>query len=92
MTKTKFVKMLRTEGYEGPMDFSMGPNEVDSEHAHDEDTVALVVEGSITIEKLSGDVTCNVGDIVSYPAGEPHIEKAGPNGVKALVGWRDPAD
>ncbi len=92
MNEKEFLELLRTEGYEGTEDFSMEPNEVDNEHAHDEDTIALVVEGSIVIEKSSGDVTCNVGDTVKYPAGEPHIEKAGPNGVKALVGWRDPVD
>ena len=92
MNEKEFVEMLRTEGYEGPEDFSMGPNEVDTEHAHKEDTLALVVEGSIVIEKQSGDVACNVGDTVYYPAGELHTEKAGPNGVKAMVGWRGPVE
>lgn len=90
MDESEFIEMLRLQGYEGPEIFSMGSNEYDTEHTHKEETIALIVEGSIVIEKPSGDVNCNVGDIVSYPAGEPHTEKAGPNGVKALCGWRDP--
>lgn len=90
MTKAEFIEKLRNEGFDGPEDFLMGPNEVDTEHAHETDTLGLVLEGSIVIEKASGDVTCNVGDTVYYPAGELHTEKAGPNGVKGLVGWRDP--
>ena len=90
MTKEEFCEMLKRDGYDGPFDFSMGPNVVDEEHAHDEDIIGIVIEGTITIEKPSGDVTCGVGEIVSYPAGEPHVEKAGPEGVKALVGTRAP--
>ena len=55
--------MLRNEGFEGLEDFSMAPNEVDTEHTHEEDTTGLVVEGFI-IEKPSGNGTCNVGDTV----------------------------
>ena len=92
MNETEFTEMLRAEGYEGPEDFAMKPNEVSSRHDHDVDTVLLILEGSIVIAKPSGDVTCNVGDTVSYPAGEFHSEKAGPNGVKLVYGWRDPVD
>ena len=92
MNETEFLEKLRAEGFEGPEDFIMGPNEVDEEHAHDTNTIGLVVEGSIVIEKTSGDISCGVGDTVYYPAGELHSEKAGPNGVKALVGWREPIE
>lgn len=92
MNEKEFVEKLRAEGFDGPEDFIMGPNEVDERHVHDTDTIGLVVAGSIVIEKTSGDVSCNVGDTVYYPAGELHAERAGPNGVKALVGWRNPIE
>ena len=92
MNEKEFVEMLRAEEFEGPENFLMEPNEIDPEHSHKEDTVGLIVEGSITIEKPSGNVTCNAGDTVYYPADERHTEKAGPNGVKALVGWREPVE
>jgi len=92
MTEAEFLQKLKDEGYDGPFDFEMGPNGADTEHTHEKDIIAMVTEGQLTIEKPSGNVTCEVGEIVSYPAGEPHIEKAGPAGAKALVGRRTPAE
>ncbi len=91
MDEAAFRKLLAEEGYDGPFEFAMDPNAADDQHVHDYDVVAMVVEGSITIETPSGDKTCYVGQTVGYPAGEPHVEKAGPHGVKALVGRRPPA-
>jgi quercetin dioxygenase-like cupin family protein len=90
MNETEFRQMLTDEGYDGPFDFAIGPNGADTEHTHENDIIALCTEGTLIIEKPSGDVTCQVGDIVSYPAGEPHVEKAGPEGAKALVERRAP--
>ena len=91
MNEPEFRELLKNEGYDGPFDFAMEPNAADDEHVHDFDVVVVVVQGSLIIEKPSGDVTSNVGETVSYPAGEPHTEKAGPQGVKALVGRRSPS-
>ena len=88
MDEATFRKELAEKGYEPPAEFVMGPNGSDEEHVHDFDVYALVVEGELTIEKKSGDKTCEVGETVRYPAGESHVEKAGPDGVKALVGRR----
>jgi hypothetical protein len=49
------------------------------------------VEGSITIEQSTGDGTYVVGDTFGYPAGQRHIERSGPQGVKILYGKREPA-
>ena len=88
MTETEFRKRLDNEGYEGPFDYVKGPDFVDQEHVHDFDVLALVLEGALTIEKSSGDETCRPGETVAFPAGEPHVEKPGPDGVRALVGRR----
>jgi uncharacterized cupin superfamily protein len=90
MNQAEFRKLLMNEGFEGPFEYVKGPDFVDEEHVHDFDVLAMVVEGTLTIEKPSGDQTCHVGETVSFPAGEPHVEKPGPDGVKALVGRRTP--
>jgi quercetin dioxygenase-like cupin family protein len=85
MDEATFGENLTREGYTKVTEFIKDPNWADTEHSHDFDVYVLVFEGELMIEKKSGDVTCQVGDTVRYPAGELHIEKAGPNGVKALV-------
>ena len=90
MTEAEFLSLLEEQDYDGPFDFSMGPNGADTEHTHENDIIALCTEGTLIIEKPSGNVTCQVGDIVTYPAGEPHVERVGPEGAKALVGRRAP--
>jgi len=90
MNETEFREILKNEGYDGPFDFAMESNAADDKHVHDYDVLVMVVEGSLTIEKPSGDETGLVGDTIQYPAGEPHVEKAGSEGVKALVGRRAP--
>ena len=91
MNETEFRKLLTDEGYEGPFEYDRRPDFVDEQHVHDFDVLAMVVEGSLTIEKPSGDQTCHAGETVGFPAGEPHVEKPGSDGVKAFVGRRTPA-
>lgn len=86
MDEATFCENLKRENYAEPVDFIKEPNWADTEHSHDFDVYALVVEGELMIKKKSADVTCQVGDAVPCPTGELHVEKAGPEGVKALVG------
>ena len=86
MNETEFRKMLTAWHYSKFEEFDMDPNEIDESHTHEFDGFALVLEGEITLGKESGNQTCRVGDIVKYPADEPHSEMAGPNGVRALFG------
>ena len=88
MKETEFRQRLEREGYEGPFDYQRGADFVDKEHVHDFDVLAMVVEGSMTIKKSSGDVTCQVGDTFSFAAGERHLEVPGASGVSALIGRR----
>ncbi len=91
MNETDFSQLLAAQGYAGPSIFTMAPTVSDTEHSHAVDIFALVVAGSITIEKSTGNGTFGVGDTFGYPAGQPHIEKSGPQGVKILYGKRQPA-
>ncbi|MEO7760560.1 MAG: cupin [Casimicrobiaceae bacterium] len=91
MNEPEFSELLAVQGYAGPSVFTMAPNVADTEHSHGVDIFALVVEGSITIEKSTGNGTYGVGDIFDYPAGQPHAEISGPQGVKILYGKRQPA-
>ena len=91
MNEIEFHAHLANEGCEGPFDFAMTANLESKQHAHAYGVFALVVEGSITIEKPAGAVTCRVGETVRFAANEPHVEKAGPDGVKLKVGRRTSA-
>ena len=86
MNETEYRKMLADWHYLQFLEFDMDPSEIVEAHSHEFDGFALVLEGEITLRKESGNQTCQVGDIVKYPANELHSAKAGPNGVKALFG------
>ena len=84
MKEKKFRKLVTDWHYSKITEYSMEPNEIEEEHAHDTDGFALLLEGELTIEKGSGDQTGRAGDIVKYPMNEAHTEKAGPKGVRFL--------
>lgn len=62
MNEAEFFDMLKEQGYDGPFDFSMEPTGAGSEHTHEKDIIAMCTEGTLIIEKSSGNVTCEVGD------------------------------
>jgi len=90
MNETAFRELLVTEGYGGPTVFAMAADAAADAHVHDVDIIAMVVEGSITIAKPSGNITYGVGDTFGYAAGELHAENGSLQGVWALVGRRKP--
>ena len=65
-----------------PVGYAMG------EHQHSFDACALILAGDITLV-VDGVSTCyRSGEVFRLPAGTPHLEAAGPQGVSYLSGRR----
>ena len=64
------------------------PREVNRGHAHEFDARLLILEGAMTIASEGGEHTYRTGEIFEIPAGRPHSETAGPDGVRYLAGRR----
>jgi quercetin dioxygenase-like cupin family protein len=88
MDRTAFENGLREQGYGEVVDRRMQPREVNRTHAHEFDARLLVLEGAMTIASEGGERTYRAGEIFEMPAGRPHSETAGTDGVRYLAGRR----
>lgn len=88
MDATRFEARLRAEGFPEIRTNQLEPNRHNDEHAHPFDVLALVLEGDITLTVEGAARTYRAGDEFSMRAGCKHVEDAGPQGVKYLVGRR----
>jgi quercetin dioxygenase-like cupin family protein len=88
MDRTTFEAELREQGDGEMVDRRMAPREVNRGHAHEFDARVLVLEGAMTIASEGGEHTYRTGEFFAIPAGRPHSETAGPDGVRYLAGRR----
>lgn len=88
MDENAFRKLLASQGYTETSEFVMEPDAFNDTHTHERDGRALVLDGEISLTTEAGDQTCRVGDTATLAAHEPHAEKAGPDGVRLLIGLR----
>ncbi len=88
MDENAFRKKLAGEGYTETHEYSMEPNGFSDTHTHEWDACVLVLDGEFTLTTEADDGTCGVGDIRTLAAHEAHSEKAGPDGVRMLIGRR----
>jgi quercetin dioxygenase-like cupin family protein len=87
MTETEFEAELRRDGFEIAAG-TLKPNEHRGEHAHDYDVRGLVVDGEFALTCDGRRRDYRAGDVFTMPAGRPHIEQAGPVGIRYIVGRR----
>jgi quercetin dioxygenase-like cupin family protein len=80
---------LAADGYE-PIERRMPPGPKVKEHTHPFHARLLILEGAYTIAIDGKPVTYGPGDICAVPAGTPHTEEPGPEGVFYIAG-RKPA-
>jgi quercetin dioxygenase-like cupin family protein len=88
MDPIRFEARLRHEGYPEIRTNELPPSRHNAEHVHPFDVLALVLEGDITLTIDGAARTYRAGDEFSMKAGCAHVEDAGPQGVKYLVGRR----
>lgn len=92
MDRASFESRLRTEGFPEIRTNELKPNCHNDEHSHPFDVLALVLEGDITLT-VDGKVRrYRAGDEFAMKAGCRHVEDAGAEGVKYLVGRRPISD
>jgi quercetin dioxygenase-like cupin family protein len=90
MDVATFGNELRERGYGEVVARRMQAGEINRMHAHEFDARLLVVEGAMTITTEGGERTYRAGEIFEMPAGRPHSETAGPDGVRYIAGRRYP--
>ena len=90
MNPTTFERELTRDGYT-PGNSELQAMEPKPLHTHDFDARILVLEGAITIAWEDGKTTYRKGDVYDVPAGTPHTEIVGAEGVSLLTGKRNPA-
>ena len=88
MDPIRFEARLRAEGYPEIRTNALEPHRHNAEHTHAFDVLALVLEGDITLTIDGKPRTYRTGEEFSMQAGCRHVEDAGPQGVKYLVGRR----
>ena len=88
MNTQEFHDELKAHGFDAalaidrPVGYAMG------EHQHPFDACALITAGDITLVVDGVSTRYGAGDIFRLPAGTPHLEAAGPQGVSYLSGRR----
>lgn len=88
MDNQAFKEALRRDGF-GEIEIGEKPaNHRTSEHAHQFDVSALVLNGAITLICRGQERTYAAGDRFDMAAGTLHVEAVGPQGVRYLVGRR----
>ena len=88
MDALRFEARLRAEGYPEIRTNELPANRHNPEHSHPFDVLALVLEGDITLTVGGAARVYRAGDEFAMKAGCLHIEDAGVQGVKYLVGRR----
>jgi quercetin dioxygenase-like cupin family protein len=88
MDRDRFEAPLRAEGYPEIRTNELPPSRHNPEHTHPFDVRALVLQGDITLTVEGTARTYREGDEFSMKAGCAHVEDAGAQGVKYLVGRR----
>ncbi len=90
MNTQDFEAKLKTENFETGVTISKPIGYAMDEHAHPFEAWALITQGDITLRIKGESATYAAGDIFRLPAGTPHDESAGVNGVTYLVGRKYP--
>jgi len=90
MNRADFEAHLQREGYDEILviDRPARDPRVVHDHAHDFDVKAMVLNGSLAVRRPEGDREFSAGDTFEVPAGHPHNELIGAQGVSLLVGRR----
>jgi quercetin dioxygenase-like cupin family protein len=90
MERAAFETRLREQGYDEAVDRQMAAGVVNPNHSHEFDAHLLILDGEITIERDGAPRTFRPGDTCEVPAGTPHAERVGAQGVRYLAGRRTP--
>ena len=91
MTPDQFAQALMGEGFEPAVTIAREPGGRLVEHTHPFEARALILAGEIGIATAGTERVYRAGDVFHLLAETPHTEWYGTEGVRYLVGRRDPA-
>jgi quercetin dioxygenase-like cupin family protein len=90
MNATDFAAVLRAEGFAEAIARRLPADLTVPEHTHEFHAKVLVTAGAFTLTKDGIASTYRPGDMFAVPAGHPHAEQTGAEGVEYLAGRRQP--
>lgn len=86
MDTPEFERQLAERGYTPPVAGDYAPNQFNDFHTHPFDVRGLVTAGEMTLTMQGKATTHRPGEIFTMPAGVPHQENVGPDGVQYIWG------
>ena len=88
MEREVFIKILAIEGFEETVTVMREPGGFLELHAHPFEAKALILKGELVLNVQGAEQCYRAGQVFHLPAGTPHLEQYGPQGVEYLVGRR----
>lgn len=88
MNTQEFHAELKANGFDEAVPVDRAIGYAMGEHHHPFDACALITAGDITLVVDGVSSHYRVGEVFRLPAGTPHLEAAGPQGVSYLSGRR----
>ncbi len=90
MTEEEGREKLKLDGFKIIGIHTFDPDLIPEEHAHDETTAHIILEGDLIIQDKEGEERVyHVGEYFQFPAGTTHTATPGPNGCRFLVGVKE---
>lgn len=86
MDRETFTESLKKDGFPEAVAITKDAGGTMDVHVHSFEAKALILEGGMHIRTDEEERAYQVGDVFHLPAGKPHSERYGPNGVTYLVG------
>ena len=88
MNTQEFHDELKANRFDAALAIDRAVGYAMGEHQHPFDACALITAGDFTLVVDGVSTRYGVGDVFRLPAGTPHLEAAGPQGVSYLSGRR----
>ena len=82
--------MPRPKGFASQKRAIHPPHKFFDTHAHKDDLIVLVREGSLTVDYGDRLDVFGPGDMCQVAPGVDHTDKAGPEGASFVLAWRMP--
>lgn len=91
MEEKQIIKNLEEKGFKDcqVVEFTDEDKEFGEDHTHDVTTIHHILEGELIILEKNNLMSYKEGDIVEFPSGTTHAAKAGENGCKMIVGFKE---
>jgi len=90
MNEPEFRVYAEAEGFREPETRIHPPHKFFDTHAHKDDLIVLVREGSLAVDYGDRLDVFGPGDMCQVAPGIDHTDKAGPEGASFILAWRTP--